>query len=117
MIARKELYYGKGLNGDRDLFAQITGNLGVAGDYEMCPETNLCVLSDSTLEKLQNGEKDETILYIQDYYNNNRAKTFELSFISEGDILRFAKERIDRIGDESTGYYYKRYMGEIERED
>ena len=117
VIARNELYYGKGLKGDRDLFAQITGNLGAAGDYEMCPETNLCVLSDSTLEKLQSGEKDETILYIQDYYNNNRAKTFELSFISEGDILRFAKERIDRIGDESTGYYYKRYMGEIERED
>ena len=34
-----------------------------------------------------------------------------------GVFLRFAKERIDRIGDESTGYYYKRYMGEIERED
>ena len=113
VIAGKELYYGKGLAGDRDLFAQITGNLGAAGDYEIFPETNLCVLSDSTLGKLKLGEKDETVLYIQNYYNNNKANTFELSFISESDILKFAKERIDLTGDESTGYYYKRYIGEI----
>ena len=110
VIARKELYIGKGLSGNRDCFAQITGNLGACGDNAIYPETNLCVLSDSTLEKLQLGEKDETILYIQDYYNSGRSTTFELSFISEGDILRFVKERVESVGDESTGYYYNRYM-------
>lgn len=113
VIAGKELYYGKGLSGDRDLFAQITGNLGAAGDYEIYPETNLCVLSDSTIDKLKMGVKDETILYIQNYYNSNRAKTFELSFISENDIFHYVKERIERTGDESTGYYYKRYIDSL----
>jgi hypothetical protein len=65
------------------------------------------------LEKLQLGEKDEIIRYIQDYYNGGRSTTFELSFIAEGDSLRFVKERVESIGDMSTGYYYKRYMGEI----
>ena len=116
VLARKELYIGGGLAGDRDCFAQITGNLGACGDRAIYPETNLCVLSDSTLEKLQLGEKDETVLYIQDYYNSGRSTTFELSFISEGDILRFVKERVGSIGDMSTGYYYKRYMGEIRKE-
>lgn len=113
VIARKELYIGNGLSGDRDSFAQITGNLGACVDYAIYPETNLCVLSDSTLEKLQQGEKDETVRYIQDYYNGARSKTFELSFISEGDIIRFVKERIEQTGDESTSYYYNRYIGKL----
>lgn len=117
ILARKELYLGGGLAGDRDCFAQITGNLGACGDYAIYPETNLCVLSDSTLQKLQLGEKDETIRYIQDYYNGGRSTTFELSFISEGDILRFVKERVESIDDMSAGYYYKRYMGEIGKEE
>ena len=117
VLARKELYIGGGLAGDRDCFAQITGNLGACGDYTIYPETNLCVLSDSTLQKLQLGEKDETIRYIQDYYNGGRSTTFELSFISEGDILRFVKERVECIGDMSTGSYDKRYIGEIGKEE
>jgi hypothetical protein len=32
------------------------------------------VLSNSTLEKLKEGVKDETIQYIKDYYNNNKAR-------------------------------------------
>lgn len=117
VIAGKEMFQGKGLSGEKDLFAQITGNLGANSDYQMFPETNLCVLSDSTIEKLKNGEKDNTITCIEACYNSRKARTFELSFISEGEILRFVKERIERIGDESTGYYYRRYLGEIEKND
>lgn len=113
VISGKELYYGKELSGNRDLFAQITGNLGAAGDYEMYPNTQICVLSDSTLDKLRLGEKDETILYIQDYYNNNKSIVFELTFISEGDILAFVKERCEKCKDESTLFYYNRYLGII----
>lgn len=109
-IARKELYIGKGLSGSRDAFMQITGNLGSSGDNSICPETQICILSDHTLSALQNGEKDETILYIQNYYNNNKAITFELSFLSETDILEFCKSWCERHDDQSTMYYYNRYM-------
>ena len=117
IIAGKEMFQGKGLSGDRDLFAQITGNLGAHTDYRMLPETNLCVLSDSTLEKLKAGKKDDTIVYIEACYNSSKARTFELSFISESEILSFAQYRFEHMGDESTGYYYRRYIGEIEKED
>lgn len=110
VIASKELYHGKGISGNADLFNQITGNLGAFGTNEIYPDTNICVLSDSTLEKLEKGEKDETILYIQDFYNNNKAIKFEFMFLSESEILRFCKERCQQCGDELTMEYYEKYI-------
>lgn len=117
VIARKEVFIGKGLSGDKGLFSQMLGNLGAFGNYQMAPDINLCVLSDSTLEKLKNGERDDTVMYVQACYNSYKARTFELSFISEGEILRFVKESVEQKNYESTGYYYRRYLGEIERKD
>ena len=113
IIASKELFYGKGIAGNFDLFNQITGNLGAAGDNEIYPETNICILSDSTISKLKKGEKDETILYIQDFYNNNKSITFDLKFILEAEILRFCKERCMKCGDEITMELYEKYMDTI----
>lgn len=109
-IARKELFFGKEFSGSRDVFRQITGNLGAAGDDFICAETQICVLSDRTLDALRNGEKDETILYIQDYYNQNKSVTFELSFLSEADILQFCKDWCEKNDDQSTSYYYQSYL-------
>lgn len=110
IIASKELYYGNGFKGNFDLFNQITGNMGAAGDLEIYPETNICVLSDSTLDKLQKGEKDETILYIENYYNRNRSITFDFEFISESEILNYCKERCEQCGDEVTMELYEKYI-------
>lgn len=114
-IARKEIYIGKGLAGNKDPFCQITGNLGATGDYTISQDTNICILSDNTIRKLQQGEKDETILHIQNYYNSNKAITFELSFLSESDILEFCRSRCDKFGDNATREYYNSYMSSINR--
>ncbi len=110
IIASKELYYGKGFKGNFDLFNQITGNLGACGDNEIYPETNICVLSNSSIEKLEKGEKDETILYIQDFYNNNKSITFDFKFMSENDILTFCAKRCEECGDEVTKELYIKYI-------
>lgn len=110
IIASKELFYGKGFKGNFDLFNQITGNLGAFGDTQIYPETNICVLSDSTVEKLKAGEKDETITYIENYYNNNKSIVFDFSFISESDILNFCKDRCEWCGDEVTLDLYQKYV-------
>lgn len=116
VISLKELYYGKGFAGDFDLFNQITGNLGAAGDNSnIYPETNICVLSDSTIERLECGEKDETILYIQSYYNNNKSIVFDFKFLSESEVLRFCKERCESCGDELTMRLYDKYIESIHR--
>lgn len=113
VIASKELYYGKGFAGNSDLFKQITGNLGAFGDNDIYPETNICVLSDSTIGKLMAGIKDETILYIQDFYNSNKAITFDFQFMQEQEILRFCKQRCERCGDKVTLELYKKYIESI----
>ena len=110
IIASKELFYGKGFKGNFDLFNQITGNLGASGDTQIYPETNICVLSDSTVEKLKVGEKDETITCIENYYNNNKSIVFDFSFISESDILNFCKDRCEWCGDDLTMELYEKYM-------
>ena len=111
VISLKELFYGKGFAGNFDLFNQITGNLGAAGDnIQIYPETNIILLSDSTLSKLKKGEKDETIQYIQNYYNSNKSIVFDFKFLSESDVLQFCKERCERCGDELTLDMYERYM-------
>ena len=113
VIASKELYYGKGLRGKSDLFNQITGNLGAFGNNELYPDTNICVLSDKTIENLQNGVKDETIKYIENYYNKNKAIVFDLDFITESAILDFCKARCEACGDELTLELYNKYMDSI----
>lgn len=114
-IARKEIYIGKDLAGDKNSFCQMTGNLGTTGDYTLSQDTNICILSDSTIRKLQQGEKDETILHIQNYYNRNKAITFELSFLSETDLLEFCKSWCDKFDDDVTREYYNSYMNSIDR--
>lgn len=113
VIYGKELYYGKAFSGNFDLFNQITGNLGASGDNEISSNTNICVLSNSTIEKLINGEKDETIQYIQDIYNGTKAKVFDFQFISENDILDFCKMRCAKFEDDATIELYNKYRNII----
>lgn len=110
VIASKEIFYGKGFAGDFLLFNQLTGNLGAFGD-NICiyPETNICLLSDITLQKLKKGEKDETILYIEDFYNKSDAITFTYSFLSEKDVIDFCEERCLKYDDRSTMEILSKY--------
>jgi len=110
IIAQKELFFGKGFAPRIDCFMQTTGNLGAFANTQLCTEVNICVLSDATIEKLKNGEKDETILYIQDFYNKNKAISFDYKFMSESEILDWCKRRCDAIGDDVTLRLYNLYM-------
>lgn len=113
IIASKELFYGKGFKGNFDLFNQITGNLGAAGDLDIYPETNIIVLSDKSVDNLKNGQNDETIQYIQDYYNSHKSIIFNFDFLSESDVLEFCKRRCDKCGDEVTLELYDKYINSI----
>lgn len=117
VIASKELFYGKGFAGKFSLFNQMTGNLGAAGDdLSIYPDTNICVLSNQTISKLENGIKDETILYIQDFYNNNKSVKFDFKFTSEQEILDFCKSRCEKCGDKCTMDLYNAYLNSIQND-
>lgn len=110
LISSKELYFGKGLRERADCFYQMTGNLGAFGNWELCPEVQICVLSNQTLSRLKTGEEDETVKYIQDYYNSHRTITFDYQFLSEQDILDYVLKRCEAFDDDITLALYNRYL-------
>jgi NAD-dependent DNA ligase len=109
-IAGKELYFCGGFRKDKGAIEQITGNLAAWLNYVISPQVQIFVLSDSTLEKLKNGEKDESILKIQNYYNKNKGTKFDFMFMSENDILSFVQLWSSTHGDEVLYALYERYM-------
>ena len=88
----------------------MTGNLAAWLNYTLSPQIQIFVLSDSTLEKLKNGEKDESIMMIQNYYNKNKGDKFDFKFMSEDDILNFAQLWSEVHNDEVMRALYERYL-------
>lgn len=109
-IAGKELYFCEGFRKDKAAIMQITGNLAAWGNFMLSPQIQIFVLSNSTIEKLQRGEKDENILMIQNYYNHNKAEKFDFSFMTEDDILNFAKLWISTYNDQVLYSLLQRYL-------
>lgn len=104
-----EMFWGKGFRKERFCIYQITGNYGNLGNWELSPDIQVCVLSDSTIEKLKLGIKDETIKYIENYYNKDKSTNFSFKFLSESDIISYCRENYSSL-DTSTKYYYDIYI-------
>ncbi len=109
-IASVELYFPKHFASDAQLLYQICGNLGAFGNWDLNPQVTHVVLPLDTVAKLQKNEKDCVIREYEEWYNNSRAVTFSAQFVTEHDILKFARERIVRNGDEITGKLYTAYL-------
>ena len=83
-------------------FRQIIGNLGGYANTEYYDETNVILLSDDTLRKLEQGIKDDTICYIEDKYNNGSSPMFNVQFTCESDFIKWVEKRVEKFNDEST---------------
>lgn len=109
-IAGKELYFCEGFRKEKTAIQQITGNLAAWGNFVLSPQIQIFVLSNSTVEKLQRGEKDESIIMIERFYNQNKTEKFDFSFMTEDDILNFARLWIDTYKDQVLDALYERYI-------
>lgn len=114
VIAGKELFLDKGIMGNRDCFSQIIGNLGAYCNYRLDKETQVCILSMSTIANLRKGIKNEVIIEIQNYYNENKSNIFNYEFISEYEILEYCKRRCEACGDKVTMRLYNEYVSRSE---
>jgi DNA polymerase-3 subunit epsilon len=112
-IYGKVLFFGGHLRGNDLDLRQIIGNLGAMSSCELSSEVNICLLSDATLSNLRLGVKDDTITYIQDYYNNNKSITFDFDFMSEQDVLDWCKMRCLHFGDRVTMQLYDDYIKSV----
>lgn len=108
-ITRQEIYVPDFPGVDMNVIRQLIGNLGGYANKEFFDETNIVMLSDSTLEKLKQGIKDDVILGIENRYNNSNSKIFNIQFTSESDFINWAKIRMDKFSDESSKVLMAKY--------
>lgn len=85
-----------------NVFRQIIGNLGGYANAEYYDETNVILLGDDTLHKLESGLKDDIIRYIEEKYNNSSSPMFNIQFTSESDFIAWVRMRVEKFNDEST---------------
>ncbi len=104
-----EIYVPNRPNTDVNIIRQLIGNLGGYANAEYFDDTNVVMLGDSTLQKLEQGVKDEIILGIENQYNKSDTKMFNIQFTSESDFVNWVKTRMEKYPDESTMALLEKY--------
>ena len=106
-----EIYVPNRLDVDIDVIRQLIGNWGGYANAEYFEDTNVVMLGESTLQKLEQGIKDDVILGIENSYNKSNTKMFNIQFTSERDFIAWVKARMEKYPDESTIALLNRNQG------
>lgn len=101
-ICQKEMYVPDIPGKNTGVFYQIIGNLGGYANKEFLDDTDMILLSDESLRKVEQGIKDDVILDLEKRYNKSSAKFQNLRFTCEGDFLGWVKRRLETAPDEGT---------------
>lgn len=104
-----EIFVPNRPNTDMSIIRQLIGNLGGYANAEYFDDTNVVMLGDSTLQKLELGVKDEVIISIENQYNKSNTKMFNIQFTSESDFINWVKARMEKYPDESTIALLEKY--------
>lgn len=112
-ISGKEIFVDGNIVSGRLYLKQLLGNLGAYANEELFPETNICLLSDDTIEVLQQGTKNDTIKYIQDTYNKEKSVTFDFNFMGLSNLLNYCQTRCEQYHDDLTLSLYEQFMKSV----
>jgi len=108
-ISQLEIYVPIVPNSNMQALYQIIGNLGGYANKDYFDGTNLVLLSNETLSKLEQGIKDEIILNIENIYNKSDAIMFNVQFTCESAFINWVKQRMKVFPDESTITLLQKY--------
>jgi hypothetical protein len=101
-ICQKEMYVPAIPGKNTGVFYQIIGNMGGYANKEFLDDTDMILLSDETLRKVEQGVKDDVILDLEKRYNKSSVKFQNLRFTCESDFLGWVKRRLETSPDEGT---------------
>jgi hypothetical protein len=101
-ICQKEMYVPNIKGKNMGVFYQIIGNLGGYANKEYLDDTNIILLPDNTLRKLEQGVKDDIVLDIEKRYNKSNARFLNIQFTCETDFISWVKRWGKTAPDEST---------------
>lgn len=86
MLYTRELYVAPDtLTPQMELYQQL-GNRGIYANPYIDDTTDYIVISDASLARLQRGETDETLRYIEEQYNASRSPAYRYVMLSESEV-------------------------------
>ena len=101
-FCQKELFVPTIPGKNTAVFYQIIGNIGGYDNKEYLDDTDMVLLPDETLRKLEQGTKDEVALFLEKQYAKSSTKFLKLRFTTESDFLGWVKRRLEKSPDEGT---------------
>lgn len=72
---------------------QMLGNRGIYANAYIDDTTDAIVISNTSLQHLQQGTTDDSLRYIEQQYNKSRAQAFRYTMTSEGELLAWLNKR------------------------
>lgn len=104
-----EIFVPNRPNTDMGVIRQLIGNFGGYANPEYYDDTNVIMLGEDTMRKLEQGIKDDIIVQIENQYNSSSAKMFNIQFTSESDFIGWVRKRMEKYPDESTIALLEKY--------
>lgn len=101
-ICQKEIYVPPIPGKNMYVFYQIIGNMGAYANKEYLDDTDMVLLPDESLKKLEQGTKDDVVLFLEKQYRKSSIKFQKLRFTTESDFLSWVKRRLEKSPDEGT---------------
>ena len=101
-ICQKEIFVPAIPGKNTGVFYQIIGNMGAYANKEYLDDTDMVLLPDESLRKLEQGTKDEVVLFLEKQYGKSSVKFQRLRFTTESEFLGWVKRRLKKYPDEGT---------------
>lgn len=101
-ICQKEIFVPAIPGKNTGVFYQIVGNMGAYANKEYLDDTDMILLPDESLRKLEQGIKDEVVLFLEKQYGKSSIKFHRLRFTTESDFLGWVKRRLEKFPDDRT---------------
>lgn len=85
---------------------QLIGNFGGYANAQLYDNTNLIMVSDTTVANMKNGVKDEVISHMEKEYEKSSSKFFDMQFTCYSDFLAWVHYRLEKCPDPSSQRLY-----------
>ncbi len=87
-----EIYVAPDTLTESSTLFQMMGNKGIYANTYMDDSTDAIVISDDTLKRLQAGEEDNVLQYIEANYNKSRSQSYRYVMTTESEFLSFLQK-------------------------
>lgn len=82
-----ELFVASDTHTPQDMLYQQLGDRGIYANGYMDDTTDIIIISDASLQHLQEGQTDATLQYIEQQYNESHTQTYRYTMLCEKELL------------------------------